>query len=193
MAKDQNVEKKRQTMRFTDAELSLIKNTFAENDELLKAMRKVFLQMPLDVIDKSLLAVFASTDLMAVVRKAWLPTLDPDAPFHQLIDLLITVDIKEKTPEEARPHIDARLLVIDYLEQQLQVLSTLDEEATPIRFASLADVRTANDDEMYVKLTARNTIIGHNEMQLDQMRILAGFKDETPEQTQKRLRQDSSR
>lgn len=188
--------KKQQVMRFTDAELSLIKNTFAENDELLRAMRKVFLQMPLDVIDRDLLSVFKSKELLAVVRKAWLPELDPEAPFHQLIDLLMTVDIKEKTPEEAMPHIMARQLVVDYLNQQCKVLETLDADGAAISFKSLGEVASkawSQYRELYVNFTARNTIIGHTEQQIDQLRHLAGLKEETVEETQKRLRQDSSK
>lgn len=194
MAKNTQPEgKKRQTMRFNDAELSLIKNTFAENDELLKAMRKVFLQMPLDVIDKDLLAVFKSKELLAVVRKAWLPELEADAPFHQLVDLMMTIDLKEKNPDEAYPHILARVQVINYLEQQLQVLETLDASKVEFIFADLAKVNGTGALSAYIDLTARNTIIGHTEMQLDQMRLLAGQKDETLEQTMKRLQQNSSK
>lgn len=192
--------KKQQVMRFTDAELSLIKNTFAENDELLKAMRKVFLQMPLDVIDKDLLSVFKSKELLAVVRKAWLPELDPEAPFHQLIDLLMTVDIKEKTPDEAYPHIVARKGVINYLEQQFRVLETLDADLQKIAFADLAHVPESTRGTLerdaflvYINFAARNTIISHTEQQIDQLRHLAGLKEETVEETQKRLRQDSSK
>lgn len=193
MAKQTQPEKKRQTMRFTDAELSLIKNTFAENDELLMAIRKVFLQMPLDVIEKDLLSVFKSSELVAVIRKAWLPTLDPNAPFHQIIDLMMTVDIKEKTPEEAYPHILARELVIDYLEQQFRVLETLDADNILIEFAKLSSIGNKTQEQVYVCFTARNTIIGHTEMQLDQIRILAGLKEESVEDTQKRLQQNSNK
>ena len=37
--------KKEQTMRYTDEELDLIKSTFKDNLPLLKAIRKIFLQM----------------------------------------------------------------------------------------------------------------------------------------------------
>lgn len=187
-------EKKRQAMRFTDAELSLIKNTFAENNELLKAIRKVFLQMPLSDADKAILNVFHSNDLMGVVRKAWLPTLDPEAPLHQLIDLYMTVDIKEKTPDDAYPQIMARHQVIAYLEQQLQSLTNLDESEQAIRLDDMLRITPrAEAMELYVNYTARNTIIGHTEMQLDQMRILAGSKDESTEDTLRRLQQNSTK
>lgn len=194
MAKEtQKTEVKRQTMRFNDAELSLIKNTFAENYDLLMAMRKVFLQMPLDIIDKDILSVFRSKELLAVVRKAWLPELDAHAPLHQLIDLLMTVEIREKTPQEAYPQIVARKLVIKYLEQQFAVLESLDTVGITLVLDSFTDIQGKTPDEVFTQFTARNTIIGHTEMQLDQLRVLAGTKDETVEQTQKRLQQNSSK
>ena len=53
-------------MRITDAELSLIKMTFAENELLLKTLRKFFL-----------------------------PELDPTVPLGQNIDLWMTVKVDD--------------------------------------------------------------------------------------------------
>jgi hypothetical protein len=35
-------------------------------------------------------------DVMSILRKAFLPEIDGDAPFHQVIDLWLTVEIKGK-------------------------------------------------------------------------------------------------
>lgn len=104
-------------MRITDAELSLIKMTFAENDTLLKTLRKIFL-----------------------------PELDPTAPIGQNIDLWMTLKVDDQTPEE-----------------------------------------------VYVNLKARNTVIQHIEMCLQQLEILAGMKEESVEETKNRLAKDSSK
>lgn len=48
-------------------------------------------------------------------------------------------------------------------------------------------------EQALIKITARNTIIQHIEMCLSQLKILAGKKDETPEQTKTRLQKDSSK
>jgi len=37
--------------RITDASLALLKDTFADNEPLLMAMRRVFLQLPLTISD----------------------------------------------------------------------------------------------------------------------------------------------
>ena len=104
-------------MRITDTDLSIIKNTFAGNDELLKVMRKIFL-----------------------------PELTADAPIGQSIDLWMTLKIDDMPPEQA-----------------------------------------------IINLKARNTVIQHLEMCLNQLKVLAGMKEETVEATKERLLKDSSK
>lgn len=185
---------KKQTMRYSDAEMSLMKNTFAENDELLFALRKVFLQMPLDVIDKDILnAVTSKPAVLALIRKSWLPTLDPKAPIHQLIDLWMTLEIKDKSFEEAWQNMTARRTLIAYLEQQLQVLeNNLDTKLIKINFADLSNMDSTKDQFVaFTNLLARNAMIGHTEMQVSQFLMLAGKKDESVDQTATRLRNSS--
>lgn len=104
-------------MRITDDELALIKATFANNEPLLKLMRKMFL-----------------------------PEIDPAAPIGQIIDLWMTLDTKEQSPEDVK-----------------------------------------------ISLLARNQLIQHVEGQLQQLKVLAGSPDETPEETKERLAKNSSK
>lgn len=87
-----------QQMRFTNEELALIKATFKNNTDLLKLMRKVFL-----------------------------PEIDPKAPLGQMIDLWMTVPVKEMTAEQAQVNILARNSLIMHVEQQLLQLQALAE------------------------------------------------------------------
>jgi hypothetical protein len=89
-------------MRITDAELSLIKNTFSENDALLKVLRKVFL-----------------------------PEVTADAPIGQNLDLWMTLKIEDMSLEEALINLKARNTVINHIELclgQLKVLAGLKDE-----------------------------------------------------------------
>lgn len=186
--------KQEQKMRFSDADLSLVKNTFAENPDLLKALRKVFLQIPLDALDKQTLTgnILGKPTVMKLIRKCYLPEIDADAPIHQVIDLWMTVDIKDKDPDQAWHHLVARDLLIKYLEQQLHVLDTLDENSAKIRFADLTTLGVSTE-KAFVNLIVRNQIVTHNEQQLAQLTVLAGMKNETVEQTKERLKRDSAR
>jgi hypothetical protein len=86
----------KQEMRISDDELSLIKNTFADNDQLLKLLRKVFL-----------------------------PEITASAPLGQNIDLWMTLKIDDLPPEQAIINLKARNTVIQHIEMQLQMLSVL--------------------------------------------------------------------
>ena len=110
-------ESKGQEMRITDADLSMLKNTFADNTELLKLLRKIFL-----------------------------PEITADAPIGQNLDLWMTLKLEDMTPEQAM-----------------------------------------------VKILARNTVIQHVESCLGQIKILAGQKSESVEQTKENLKKNSNK
>lgn len=85
-------------MRFTESELSIIKATFKGNEDLLRLMRKVFL-----------------------------PEIDPTAPLGQMIDLWMTVKIDDVLPEQAIINIKARNQLVQHIDQMLMALKMLAE------------------------------------------------------------------
>lgn len=89
-------------MRITPVEISILKNTFKGNEELVRLMRKIFL-----------------------------PELDPYAPIGQNIDLWMTVDIKDRTPEEAMIQILARNQLISHVDNMLNQIKLLAESPEP--------------------------------------------------------------
>lgn len=103
--------------RITDAEMAIIKSMFAENDEALKLMRKIFL-----------------------------PSIDTDAPIGMVMDMWLPVEIDDVSAEQALVNVKARKTLINHVEQCLMLLKNL-----------------------------------------------AGKKDETPEQTAKRIFKNSSK
>jgi hypothetical protein len=82
--------------RITDAEMAIIKSMFAENDEALKLMRKIFL-----------------------------PSIEVDAPLGMVMDMWIPVEIDDVTPEQAIINIKARKTLITHVEQCLMLLKNL--------------------------------------------------------------------
>lgn len=83
-------------MRFAEDELKLIKTVFSKNEPLLKLLRKVFL-----------------------------PSYDPKSPFGQGVDLWMTVDVRQMTPDQAYTRLLARNELIMHVEQQLLQLQAL--------------------------------------------------------------------
>lgn len=185
------MEKKKQTMRFTDTELQLIKNTFADNEDLTRAIRKTFLQMALDPIDQTALKGYKGKEIKSLMRKVFLPSLDPNAPPHQLLDLWMTLSVKDKTPEQALPDILAREKLIAYIDQQLKDLD--GDGMVKIIFLDLTNFEDKSPLECFIDLTVRNTLIAHVEMMLTQLVTLAGQTNESVEETKKRLQMDSAK
>lgn len=187
------MEKKR-TMRYTDAELSVIKNTFAENDELLFAIRKVLMQLPLDPVDMSLIEghVYKKNNVTDVLRKTILPTIDGNAPFNQVLDLFQTVAIEDKTPDIAYLHLKSREKLINYLDNILESL----EKGTIVdntKFSEMSVLEGKDADEVWVDMKTRKDLMAHIEFQLSMLSILAGQKEETVEQTKARLEKNSNK
>lgn len=83
-------------MRITDAELATIKSLFADNEEALKIMRKIFL-----------------------------PEIDYNAPLGQVMDMWMPVEVDEVSPEQALVNIKARKTLIIHVESCLMQLRTL--------------------------------------------------------------------
>jgi len=95
-------------MRITESDKELLRRTFGGNDELLKLLRKIFL-----------------------------PELDPTLPIQQMIDLWMTTEIKDKSPEECKIQMIARNTVIAHIEFQLGQIKIManSEEETPAQTA----------------------------------------------------------
>lgn len=187
----------KQKMRFSDAELSLIKNTFAENDALLESIRKVFLQMEITKSDTEILKVFkGKNELISLMSKLFNPKLDPKAPRHQLIDLWMSIDMKDKDVRDLMPVFEARQLLIDLLEQQLKSLEGIAsglKVKEKIQLSKLTNIKDKSASEVYTNIVARNTLITHIEAQLTQLDVLAGQRAETVEQTLQKLAKNSSK
>ncbi len=183
-------------MRFSDRELEIIKSTFAGNDELIFALRKHFMQLDMTVADFDMIQSFVKSkpEVQNVIRKAFLPTLDGNAPLHQIIDLWMTVDIKERMPGQTMPVLMARDILIKYLEQRLTILEGGKVAKTSeIKLNDLIYKKFKSEIEAYSDLMARNTAITHTEQQLAQFVVLAGTKEETIEELKERLAKNSTK
>lgn len=90
-------------MRITPDERSLLQNTFKGNEMLLRLMRKLFL-----------------------------PELDPTVPLGQNMDLWMTLKIDEMPPDVALINLKARNSLIQHLDLVLNTIKILSEdEDTP--------------------------------------------------------------
>lgn len=184
---------KKQKMRFSDAELGIIKSVFSENDDLLKSLRKFFLDLELNAVDTNNIdtQIKPKPEVLKLLRKTFRPTLDGEAPFHQVIDLWFTVDLKGKTSDIAIEELASRGKLIKYLDAKLSILE--GKEVENITFDSLDYSEDKTDSDNFIDVVTRNTLIGHVEMQLTQLLTLAGLKDETVDDTLDKLKLNSTK
>jgi len=188
------VEKKPQKLRFTEEELSLIKNTFAERDDLLLAIRKVMLQLDLPEREDIMLREIMKENVAKVIKKFILPELDGNAPLFQLASMWMNTLIKarEMNNEKAFLYIEAREIEEKYISQQLDVLTEGKGEET-IKHAELKEKGKKDFAQRYIDLIAWDSLISFIDSQLMQIKLVAGTKKETEEEQIKRLNQDSNK
>lgn len=184
---------KDQIFIYNKDELSLIKNTFANNDPLLYTIRKVFLQFPLTEAEKGLIKQAVTPEVYAILRKRILPDIGPEYPLGQLPSVLTTLtqDIRQKSVEDMAPQLAAKKIEIDYLTERFDALQGVEHE-NPTMLSKMAEI-TGDAGNDYVGLTAYLFLLGYIDPSLLMIKMLAGDKDETPEEQVERLKKDSAK
>jgi hypothetical protein len=134
-----------------------------------------------------------STDTKAVIRKTFLPEIDGDAPFNQVIDLWMTLEMKGKDIDVVYQDALARQELIEYINNRLLELEGVLPEGTRNDFVEYTKIEGKDPLDVYIGLTVRNTMLAHVEMQLNQFQVLAGEKEETVEETKERLFKNSAK
>jgi hypothetical protein len=193
MARDKD-----QQFIFNDEELSLIKNTFADDDTLLYTVRKVFLQFPLTDVERGLIKMSITPQVWAVLKKRILPEISDEFPIGQLPSILTTLQepLKVRTVEEMEPLFQAKRIELDYLQQQFAVLKDVEANIPePIRLTTLGDISEATINGMtpYARLTAYLFLLGYIDPMLNFIKSIAGEKKETVEKQKERLARNSSK
>lgn len=182
----------KQVLRFSEKEISLFKALFGDNEDLLFIIRKVMLGFDITKAERAQLTGLTNESI-ALIEKSFLPQVDPEAPLFQLVDmdLGLTAELKPLDVKQAWPVIQAKQLEKKYVAQQLSVIGGTDI-VDPI----LLDQMTATDDEeqSYVNLVARNYLLSYIDSNIFQIKLFANKKDkETPEETNERLKKESSK
>src|SRR3990167_6029770 len=185
--------KQPQLMRFSDEELKLLNDTFSTRTDLLILLRKFLLQGELNEVEKESIKLFASSNLLPIIQKTYLPVLDLDAPLSQLIDFWLLVDTKGRDLEDLKIELSARQGLIDYMGQRFKCLINNEEDRRDIKLKDLVYSSDKKIQQAYTDLAARNMIIKNVEDNTIQLWILAGQRKESLKEIQARLFRDSSK
>ncbi len=187
---------KGQKMRFSDVELGLMKSLFAGNEDLFFLIRKAMLGMEMPNEEKIQLMKFMKPEVTDLIEKIFLPVLDGDAPMFQMTDLVngLGADIKQgKNTEEMLIQIDAKEIEIDFLSNRISDLRGSKTAHRDYSIDELSDLSISDKRQAYVNVIARNYLLSYVDSNLQQVKFLAGEKEETVEETMKRLAKDSSK
>lgn len=178
-----------QKMRYSDEELGLIKNTFAGDDTNLYAVRKHMLGATLTEGEQKFIEQL-TPELKALLNKCFNPIIDGDSPLFQLVDMKMPLspDLKGKTREEAEDIIAIKQVQIDYVQSRLDAFDG-NGNSTP-SLEAMADLKASN---AFINIQARNYLLSYIDSFVNDLRNLAGQKDETIEQTKQRLAKDSTK
>ena len=168
----------------------MIKNTFI-GEKLLYAVRNVLFQFVLSDDDKTLLKELTS-EVLAVIKKFFLPNLDINAPLGLQADSYFPlIAIQQMNPALAVLHIEIKDLQVQYLEQRMEILSgnlLIDKEIILQKLKN----KTDSEEKRFINLLAYLHICSMIDAQLNNIKIIANTKEETEEEKKERLIKDSA-
>lgn len=175
---------------YSDNDIDLIKATFAENDFLIIAVRKLFFGAKLtEEEQKSIKQAFKEPKVIEVVRRKIYPVFNPETPVGQLSDPWLGVEeqIFGASRDTIVQAINSKAIAMAMFEQAFNSITGGKQVSIEFNPASIVA------DELAVNLIARNLYMKAIETGLTGIKMIAGKKDETLEQTLKRLTQDSAK
>jgi hypothetical protein len=159
-------------MQVDEKELAVIQRTFKDNDELLKSMRAVMLNLsPSDGDKKLVTEVFADDALYALVYKRFLPTLSKDSPIGQASDVWLGAEQMVFGQSES-----AILQAIEYKERSIEMTQKALEalrDSSKIEADVIFSARKYLNDPWGINLLSRNQFIRHIESQLLFLKLIA--------------------
>lgn len=182
-----------------NAEVTLIKSVFANNERLLKLIRSLFFGLSLTSLEKETIrGTFKGNDLIKVFTKRLLPSydLDRDTPIGQTLDLWAGVQVTGQSRDAIYQAVFSRKLLIELTKKALALLENPNGEQIDLSFEPYSDKPTAeltDDDYLQVKFVARNSFLNHIETQLGMIKLIADQPIETIEETRKRIAKDSAK
>ncbi len=178
-------------IKLSESDVALERQTFCDNEALLKTMRALFFGLGVTEQEKELVRnTFANADLLRIVRNRFLPALSKEMPIGQVQDAWLAAQemVFGQTPENIEQAVVMQKLSMEMVDHALGLLS--DPDGTPVSL----EVRISTVvDPLATSLLARNRFIKHVESQLALIWIATNQKVETPKDAAKRAAQDSTR
>lgn len=175
---------------YNEKELELLKSVFAENEELLILMRKLFFGVDISEKDKEIIkSTFKNKELIRAVKHKIYGLNDFDTPIGQLSDFWMGAEsqVFGQSKETIEQTVKSKEMIFSMFEQAMGLLTDPSGEKVDISLKSF------EEDELQISLIARNLYMKAIDSGLLQIFLIAGKKEETIEETMKRLTKDSAK
>lgn len=182
---------KEKKLMYSDKEIDLIKAVFAENDFLLKAIRKLFFGAELTPEEKETIkTTFSNKEVIEVLRRKTYGLNNLDTPVGQLSDFWLGVEqqIFGASRDTIFQAVESKNMVLAMFTKAFKLLEDPDGEKVDVSITV-----SILQDPLQVGLIARNLYMKAVETSLMTVQTIAGMKGETLEETLKRLQKDSAK
>jgi hypothetical protein len=168
---------KGQIMRFSKAELALIRQSFKEESVLLE-LRNIFFGFSNQSIS------YTPTQL-ELIEKMFIPDLSPEVPIGQQTDILYSLqNLKEIPPEVAEIHLTAQFKAEEYLKKRFSVLRGFKDDS------KVVDFRSGKIEDVLAYKFLVNSYIDNR---VNDLKVLANTTEETLEEARKKALSNSSK
>jgi hypothetical protein len=178
-------------LMYNEEEISLIKETFAENDALLQILRKLFYGLELTEGEKKIVKdTFKKDQVVEVLRRKVYGTFNLNTPIGHVSDFWMGVEqqIFGASRDTIYQSIESKKLIKTMFEKGFKLLQNPDGERVKLDAEPVIEA-----DPLGIKMIARNLYLKAIETALFTVKTIAGKKEEKLEDTMKRLKQDSSK
>lgn len=185
----ENIIRATNSPRINEKDKGVIRNSFANREHLLVSVRNLFFGQADTEEKKVLKELFNSDEVKRVIRKVLQPTLLPDDPFKQSIDLWQIIDFSATLDDESiQREIDSQTNLIEMIEWSLGLMDDVNEKPVNLNVTKWKPA-----ERTYAKIKSRNQFISHLETHFVSMVAIASSEPEDPEKAAIRRKQDSSK
>lgn len=184
-------EQKFKQLPISEQEASLLRDTFKNNEYLLKVIRSLFFGYDIADSDKLLVkSTFKDPQLREAVRKKIYPNLSNEVPIGQVADFWMGVEtqIFGFDVNKIRQAIESKNIVLKMLKQSMSLLVDPDSIKVSLEY----NPELVVNDELQIGLLARNLYIRTIETGLNFIQLVANQEVLSRADLKKKELKDSS-
>ncbi len=193
MSQQTNTNGQQKVIQVDPNNIEKLKKAFAGNEELLIAMRSLWLGFKVSSDMKKLIAAtFSDSNLLEIVRSKFFPKIGAEDKIGMAADFWFgtEVQIVDKDPQTVKQIVMYKKRATELYEYAFELLVDPTQKREDLTFYDPTD--TFEKDPMQVELLARNQFIKGIEVGLTYLKTIAGEKAESVVEAKKRLGVNSS-